>query len=261
MTLAPLFFSASRLPLLSLLLLCHLTISLPLASPSSRCQQLPTIQSTFPSAQPTLLPLRVLTCTFWSRVPPPFHEVTMRIHSYAATVSLIPEANHSFPPGNKQTHSLPTPPGYTYHPTTRGLNLPGAPNPSHLPHTHTFQHRLTPGPTHLRTHRITALPIYTNGEMSARFFLHTSPHCRYPRRCPPLPHLPISAPRAHPVRIPPLILPPPRQRIRHMLLSKSKTIASKIPVALMAVTAPFLTEMFARYTWGDKYCYVFPFWL
>jgi hypothetical protein len=130
MTLAPLFFSASRLPLLSLLLLCHLTISLPLASPSSRFQQLPTIQSTFPSAQPTLLPLRVLTCTFWSRVPPPFHEVTMRIHSYAATVSLIPEANHSFPPANKQTHSLPTPPGYTYHPTTRGLNLPGAPNPS-----------------------------------------------------------------------------------------------------------------------------------
>ncbi|KAL2860087.1 hypothetical protein BJX68DRAFT_261058 [Aspergillus pseudodeflectus] len=158
-------------------------------------------------------------------------------------------------------HSLPTPPSYTYHPTTRGLNLPGAPNPSHLSHTHTFQQRLTAGPTHPTTHHITALPIYTSGEMSAHSFLRTSTHPRYPRRRRPLPPLPISAPRAHPARIPPLIFPPPRQRTRHMLLSKSKSIASKIPAVLIAVTAPFLTQMVVRYTWGDKYCYIFPFWL
>ncbi|KAL3454179.1 hypothetical protein BJX65DRAFT_301965 [Aspergillus insuetus] len=154
-------------------------------------------------------------------------------------------------------HILPTPPGYTYHPSTPGINLPGSPSPSHLPRTHSWPQRISPGSTHQTTTHVTVLPLYTNGEMTARFLLHTSTHRLHPRRRPPLPRLPISVPRAHPARIPPLVFPPPRQ----ILLSKSKNLASKIPAAFMAVTAPFLTEMVVRYTWGDKYCYIFPFWI
>ncbi|KAL3490077.1 hypothetical protein BJX62DRAFT_238534 [Aspergillus germanicus] len=158
-------------------------------------------------------------------------------------------------------HSLPTPPGYTYHPSTRGLNFSGSLNPSHLPRTHFWTQPVGPSSIHQTTTHITALPRYTNGEMTARFSLHTSSHRPLPRRRPPLPPLPISVLREHPARVPPLVFPPPRQRTRQMLLSKSKILASKGPAAFIAVTAPFLTEMVVKYTWGDKYCYIFPFWI
>ncbi|KAL2793928.1 hypothetical protein BJX66DRAFT_338359 [Aspergillus keveii] len=145
--------------------------------------------------------------------------------------------------------------------STRGLNLPGSLIPSHLPLTHSWVQPVGPSSIHQTTAHITALPTYTNGEMTARFSLHTGAHRPLPRRRPPLPPMPLAVPRAHPARIPLLVFPPPRQRTRQMLLSKSKNLASKIPAAFMAVTAPFLTEMVVRYTWGDKYCYIFPFWI
>jgi len=84
-------------------------------------------------------------------------------------------------------------------------------------------------------------------------------------RRPLAPLIPIHAP----ARIPPIV-PLQNQNQKHQiplkpqtcaLLMRSKKLAVKIPGIFLAVSATFVTEMFVRYNWGDKFCYIFPFWI
>ncbi|KAL2838108.1 hypothetical protein BJY01DRAFT_251116 [Aspergillus pseudoustus] len=163
-------------------------------------------------------------------------------------------------------YSYPTPPGVTWHPETTGLNLPGNPNPDDLPRTHTWRQPLHPGstttPASIQAHRLYALPAWSIDGMAARFAFHTTSDRDTPPRIRWIaPRTPIYAP----ARLPPIVQlrrhDTPWQTQTRALLKRSKSLVAKVPGVFFAVTAPFMTDMIVRYIWGDKFYYIFPFWI
>ncbi|KAL3455061.1 hypothetical protein BJX64DRAFT_295419 [Aspergillus heterothallicus] len=157
-----------------------------------------------------------------------------------------------------------------------GMRVSGSPHPLFLPQTYTLPDRrtLAPGTTHRTLHHITALPASArNGDVIARLYHHTTTEPIQPvtvRQATSGTRGPINAP----ARIPPIVaISSSRHRHRSektggmakkdemSLILCSKRVARKVPGAFLAVLAPFLTQIFVKYSFGDAFCYVFPFWI